>query len=66
VKIIWTRDEDVQHDIYRPYLYDRLSAGLDGDGMPVAWSHRICGSSIMARVFLDIGANVWNLFHIGR
>ena len=49
VKIIWSREEDVQHDMYRPYFYDRLAAGLDADGMPVAWRHRICGSSIIAR-----------------
>lgn len=49
VKIIWSREEDVQHDMYRPYFYDRLAAGLDAQGMPVAWSHRICGSSIIAR-----------------
>lgn len=49
VKIIWTREEDIQHDMYRPYFYDRLAAGLDAQGMPVAWSHRICGSSIIAR-----------------
>jgi isoquinoline 1-oxidoreductase subunit beta len=49
VKLIWSREEDIQHDMYRPYFYDRLQAGLDSNGMPVAWSHRICGSSIMAR-----------------
>ena len=49
VKVIWTREEDIQHDIYRPYYYDRLAAGLDEKGMPVAWSHRICGPSILAR-----------------
>jgi isoquinoline 1-oxidoreductase subunit beta len=49
VKIVWTREEDVQHDMYRPYFYDRLAAGLDAGGQPVAWSHRICGSSIIAR-----------------
>jgi len=49
VKIIWSREEDIQHDMYRPYFYDRLHAGLDADGMPVAWSHRICGSSVIAR-----------------
>ena len=49
VKIIWTREEDVQHDMYRPYFYDRMAAGLDAQGTPVAWSHRICGSSIIAR-----------------
>ena len=49
VKIVWTREEDVQHDMYRPYFYDRMAAGLDAQGMPAAWSHRICGSSIIAR-----------------
>jgi isoquinoline 1-oxidoreductase beta subunit len=49
VKLIWSREEDIQHDMYRPYFYDRLHAGLDANGMPVAWSHRICGSSVMAR-----------------
>jgi len=49
VKVIYTREEDIQHDMYRPYFYDRMTAGLDAQGMPVAWSHRITGSSIMAR-----------------
>jgi len=49
VKVVWTREEDIQHDMYRPYWYDRLSAGLDGKGMPVAWNHRFAGSSIIAR-----------------
>jgi isoquinoline 1-oxidoreductase beta subunit len=49
VKVIWTREEDIQHDIVRPYYYDRLSAGLDEKGNPVAWSHRVTGSSVMAR-----------------
>jgi isoquinoline 1-oxidoreductase beta subunit len=49
VKVIWTREEDIQHDMYRPYFFDRLTAGLDAEGMPVAWTHRITGSSIIAR-----------------
>jgi isoquinoline 1-oxidoreductase beta subunit len=49
VKVVWTREEDIQHDMYRPYFFDRMSAGLDGKGMPVAWNHRFAGSSIMAR-----------------
>ena len=28
VQVIWTREEDIQHDMYRPYYYDRISAGL--------------------------------------
>jgi isoquinoline 1-oxidoreductase beta subunit len=49
VKVVWTREEDIQHDMYRPYWFDRLSAGLDENGMPVAWNNRFAGSSIIAR-----------------
>ncbi len=49
LKVIWTREEDTQHDIYRPYYYDRLAAALDDKGLPTAFSHRIVGSSIVAR-----------------
>jgi len=49
VKVIWTREEDIQHDVYRPYYYDRIAAGLDARGQPIAWTHRIVGPSIIAR-----------------
>jgi isoquinoline 1-oxidoreductase subunit beta len=49
VKLVWSREEDIQHDMYRPYWVDRLSAGLDAKGMPVAWHHRFAGSSVIAR-----------------
>jgi len=49
VKVVWTREEDVQHDVYRPYYYDRIAAGLDPRGTPVAWTHRIVGPAIIAR-----------------
>ena len=49
VKVTYTREEDVQHDMYRPYYYDVISAGLDANGKPIAWQHRIVGSSVMAR-----------------
>ena len=49
VKVVWSREEDIQHDMYRPYYFDRLSAGLDANGMPVAWTHRVSGSSVFAR-----------------
>lgn len=51
VKVVYSREEDIQHDMYRPYYYDRFAAGLDAEGKPVAWTHRIAGSSIMARYF---------------
>src|SRR5262249_22882555 len=49
VKVVWTREEDIQHDMYRPYWFDRMSAGLDAKGMPIAWNHRFAGSSVIAR-----------------
>ena len=49
VKLIWTREEDIRHDLYRPYYYDRISAGLDASGNVTGWSHRTTGSSVMAR-----------------
>src|SRR5262249_22499261 len=54
VKVVWTREEDIQHDMYRPYYYDRIAAGLDEHGKPIAWTHRVTGSSIMARVTSEL------------
>jgi isoquinoline 1-oxidoreductase subunit beta len=48
VKVIWTREEDIQQELYRPFYYDRLQASLV-DGRINAWSHRVVGSSILAR-----------------
>jgi len=48
VKVVWTREEDIQHDIYRPAYRDVISATLSG-GKIAAWKYRISGSSIMAR-----------------
>src|SRR6059036_2497257 len=50
VQVLWSREEDIQHDMYRPYYYDRIAAGLDAQGKPIAWTHRVTGSSIMGRV----------------
>lgn len=49
VKVVWTREEDIQHDMYRPMFFDRLAAGLDAQGRPIAWNNRFAGSSIIAR-----------------
>ena len=50
VKVVWTREEDIRHDMYRPAYHDRLWAKLDGDRI-VAWKHRVSGSSVLARFF---------------
>jgi isoquinoline 1-oxidoreductase beta subunit len=49
VKVVWTREEDLQHDMYRPFWFDRLAAGLDPKGKPIAWTNRFAGSSVIAR-----------------
>ena len=50
VKVVRTREEDIQHDFYRPVYYDRITATLK-DGRIDGWKHRVTGSSIMARWF---------------
>lgn len=50
VKVIWSREEDIQHGYYRPAYYDRLAGGIDDQGNPVAWTHRVSGSSIFSRL----------------
>jgi isoquinoline 1-oxidoreductase subunit beta len=48
VRVLWPREEDIQHDRYRPYYVDRLSAGLDGHGKPLSWRHTIAGAGLWA------------------
>ncbi|HEX3407508.1 MAG TPA: molybdopterin cofactor-binding domain-containing protein [Caulobacteraceae bacterium] len=48
VKVVWTREEDIRHDIYRPAYHDQIWARLDG-GRIVGWKHRVTGSAVMAR-----------------
>ncbi len=48
VKVIWTREDDMKGGYYRPMWYDRIAAGLDAGGNPIAWRHTIVGQSIIA------------------
>ena len=45
IQLIWSREEDIQHDFYRPYTAHRLSADLDSRGAIISWRHRIVGPS---------------------
>jgi isoquinoline 1-oxidoreductase beta subunit len=51
IQVVWTRDDDLQHDYYRPVSYHKLTAGLDSDGWPIAWHHRFASTAI--------GPSVW-------
>lgn len=46
VKLVYTREDDVQGGWYRPAFCDRVRAGIDADGELCAWEHRIAGPSI--------------------
>lgn len=48
IKLIWSREEDMTHDKYRPHYVDRMNAALGKDGKPVGWEHRIAGASVTA------------------
>ena len=48
VRALWSREEDIQHDRYRPYYVDRLSASLDARGVPVTWRQTIAGAGLWA------------------
>jgi isoquinoline 1-oxidoreductase beta subunit len=48
VQVVWTREDDIQHDFYRPAAMHRFAAGLDEHGTPVAWSDRMTSTSIDA------------------
>jgi isoquinoline 1-oxidoreductase subunit beta len=52
VKVVWSREEDMQHDMYRPAAMSKFRAGLDQSGAPVAWWNRIAGPSA-TRSFMD-------------
>ena len=50
VKVIWSREDDMQHDFYRPASLHELSAVLDDAGMPAVWRHDMAGQSILTRL----------------
>ena len=46
IRLIWSREEDIQHDFYRPISQHQVSASLDENGWPVAWWHRAVGPTL--------------------
>jgi isoquinoline 1-oxidoreductase beta subunit len=51
VKAIWSREDDMTHDAYRPPAFDQVAGALDKDGRLSAWKLHLVGPSITARVF---------------
>jgi isoquinoline 1-oxidoreductase beta subunit len=51
VKLIWTREDDMTHDFYRPQSVHHLAAAIDADGMPTAMTFRMTSQSVTGRVF---------------
>jgi isoquinoline 1-oxidoreductase beta subunit len=49
LKVVWSREEDMRNDLFRPHYVGKLFAGLDAAGRPVGFSHRVVGPSIVAR-----------------
>ena len=57
VKLVWTREEDIQNDFYRPMNASRIKGAIDKSGRVTAWSHTVVCPSIFARVFPQMMKN---------
>jgi CO/xanthine dehydrogenase Mo-binding subunit len=49
LKVVFSREEDIQHDAYRPYFLDEMAAALDAKGALIGFSHRFAGSAVITR-----------------
>jgi isoquinoline 1-oxidoreductase subunit beta len=50
VKVIWTREDDIQHDFYRPVTYVRMWGAVDSSGRPLVFMQRLVQQSLMKRI----------------
>ncbi len=58
VKLVWSREQDIAHDLYRPFGMARLAAGFDAHGMPVALTIRLAGPSFVSALVPNFGTNI--------
>jgi CO/xanthine dehydrogenase Mo-binding subunit len=58
VKVVWSREEDIRDDFFRPASYNLLEAGLDRNGYPLAWIHKAVGQSEMVPLIEMAGPSV--------
>jgi isoquinoline 1-oxidoreductase beta subunit len=54
VKLVWSREDDMRHDFYRPISLTHISAGLDANGMPVTYRYHTTGPSVTQRLFAGL------------
>src|SRR5260370_28567265 len=66
VKVVWSREEDMQHDIYRPATLHRITAGINEYGQLRAVSHRLVSPSILQYVFAPAGTEVYSPSRLER
>ncbi|MCH7478351.1 MAG: xanthine dehydrogenase family protein molybdopterin-binding subunit, partial [SAR324 cluster bacterium] len=50
VKVIWSREDDMVHGVYRPHVRHRFRGALNDAGKPVAWRHRIAAPSVLGAI----------------
>jgi isoquinoline 1-oxidoreductase beta subunit len=62
IRLIWTREEDIQHDFYRPASLHKISAAVDNDGKPIAWHHAAAGSDIDMYGARDMPYDIKNVY----
>ena len=55
VKVTWMREEDMQHDFYRPACISRFQIGLNKEGLPIQWENQLAGPSILKRFVAAMG-----------
>ena len=57
IKLMWTREEDMQNDFYRPAACSKIHGGIDGKGRLIAWVHKLVAPSIFSRVYSQMVKN---------
>jgi len=64
VKLVWTREDDMTHDAYRPPAFDQATGAFDGKGKLIAWNLHLTGPSITARMFPSVTEKMVDPFAI--
>lgn len=60
VKVVWSREEDMRHGFYRPISLGVMRAGLDANGMLIAYAHKVVGQSILAYLLPHLLKDGWD------